>query len=157
MGHIISHKGVATDPEKIRCMESWPTPKTVRQLRGFLGMTGYYRKFIQRHGLISKPHTDLLKKDSIHWTEEADKSFKALKTVMTQAPVLALHDFSKPFILETDASGTGVGAVLMQNKKPIAFMSKALCPRNQALSVYERDFLAVIMAVEKWKSYLQGH
>lgn len=76
---------------------------------------------------------------------------------MMTTPVLALPDFTQPFILETDASGSGVGVVLMQQGKPIGFMSKTLCPRSQALSIYEREFLAVLMAIQKWRHYLMGH
>ncbi|KAL2245963.1 UNVERIFIED_CONTAM: Retrovirus-related Pol polyprotein from transposon [Sesamum indicum] len=157
LGHIISDKGVATDPQKVQCMEDWPIPTTLKALRGFLDLTGYYRKFIKGYRLLSKPLTTLLKKDGFLWNKEDEDAFNHLKIVMSTAPVLALPDFTKPFIVETDACGKGIGPVLMQEGRPIAYLSKALAPKNLGLSTYEKEFLALLLAVTKWKHYLQGH
>jgi hypothetical protein len=155
LGHIISGQGVATDPTKIQVVQHWPPPKDVKKLRGFLGLAGYYRKFIRHYGLLSRPMSDLLKKNTqFIWTPSMQQSFDSLKHALTTAPVLALPDFTQGFTVETDASGMGIGAVLMQKGHPIAYLSKALGVKDQALSTYE-ECLALVMAVSEWKSYLQ--
>lgn len=148
--------GVIVDPAKIKAMLEWPKPANIKALRGFLGLTGYYRKFIQHYGSIARLLTQLLKKDSFKWTDEADQAFLQLKHAMTQAPVLALLDFSKTFIIECDASGMGLGAVLMQDRRPIAYLCQALHVRNLILSTYEKEMLALVMAIQKWRPYLLG-
>lgn len=139
LGHVLSEHELSTDPAKIQAISSWLVPVNVKALRGFLGLAGYYRKFIRHFSLIAKPLTDLLRKDTLFiWTSLQQSAFEALKAALCAAPVLGLPDFSQPFHIETDASGTGVGAVLLQNGHPLAFISKALGPRNLGLSAYER-------------------
>ncbi|KAL0446254.1 UNVERIFIED_CONTAM: Retrovirus-related Pol polyprotein from transposon.6 [Sesamum latifolium] len=150
-------EGVSTDPSKIECMKTWPQPKIVKELRGVLGLTGYYRKFIKGYGIISKPLTELLRNDNFKWNDNATVAFEKLKQAITGAPVLALPDFTKIFVIEADACDKGVGAILMQEHQPIAYLSKALSPRNLGLSAYEKEFLAILQAVKKWKHYLVGH
>lgn len=156
LGHIISDKGVATDPAKILAVQQWPIPANLKDLRGFLGLTGYYRRFIHHNSLISRPLTQLLKKNTpFLWTPTAQTAFDTLKQALTSAPVLALPNFSKEFVLETDASDFGIGDVLMQDNHPIAFLSQSLSSRNAALSTYEKECLAITLAVGKWRPYLQ--
>lgn len=126
--------GVSTDPTKVAAIEKWPTPTNITELRGFLGLAGYYRKFIQGYGIICKPLFNALKKNSFFWTADQHEAFEKLKKIMTTTPVLALPNFSKPFILEADASGTGIGAVLMQEGRPISYLSKAIGPKTTTLS-----------------------
>ncbi|GJS05538.1 retrotransposon-related protein [Tanacetum coccineum] len=154
LGHVLSSKGVATDPLKIQAMAAWPIPQTIEQLKGFLGLTGYYRRFIKNYALISQSLTKLLKKNGFHWSEAAEIAFTQLKKAMMSFSVLELPNFEKEFVVETNASGTGIGVVLHQDSHPIAYLSKALAPRHQALPTYEKEFLAVIMALDKWKGYL---
>jgi hypothetical protein len=156
LGHIINGQGVATDPDKVAAIVHWPTPSNVKELRSFLGLAGYYRKFVRHFGVIARPLTNLLKKNSLFvWTPEHASAFATLKTSLSTAPVLGLPDFSQPFAIETDASAVGVGAVLLQCGHPLAFISKALGPRNQGLSTYEKEYLAILVAVDQWRHYLQ--
>ena len=125
------------------------------QIPGFLGLSGYYRKFIKNYGILSQPLTDLLKNDALfHWTPQLQTCFDNLKQALISAPVLALPNFHKSFTVETDASSTGIGAVLSQDKHPVAYLSKALGPKAQALSTY-KECMALIMAITKWKPYHQ--
>ncbi|XP_041024973.1 uncharacterized mitochondrial protein AtMg00860-like [Juglans microcarpa x Juglans regia] len=126
LGHIISGKGVQADPSKTLAMVQWPSPKTLKSLRGFLGLTSYYKKFIRHYGSIAAPLTSLLKKNSFHWDEAVAVAFEALKKAVSNPPVLNLPEFSKTFIIECDVSSIGMGAVLMQEGHPIAFYNKAL-------------------------------
>ena len=149
LGHVISSSSVSTDPKKVTDVTNWPTPTCVKEVRGFLGLAGYYRKFVKNFGVISKPLTNLLKKGEMFlWTSVHEEAFVALKQALTSAPVLALPNFQKPFVVETNASDKGIRAVLHQENHPIAFVSRALGPKNQGLSTYEKECLAILLAVD---------
>ncbi|XP_042035243.1 uncharacterized protein LOC121781586 [Salvia splendens] len=156
LGHLITDGSLKADPTKIEAMTAWPVPRTVKQLRGFLGLTGYYRRFIAQYALIVAPLTDLLKKEAFCWSPAADEAFLSLKEAMTKTPVLRLPDFEKPFCIETDASDSGIGAVLLQDNHPIAFYSKKLGPRRRVASTYHKELYAIVEAVQKWRQYLLG-
>ncbi|PRQ37125.1 putative nucleotidyltransferase, Ribonuclease H [Rosa chinensis] len=157
LGHIISAQGVAVDPVKIEIIRKWAKPKTLKGLRGFLGMASYYRKFVPNFGIIAKPLTNMFKKDSFVWSPEAERAFEELKLSMTTTPVLAQPDFDKEFVVECDASCLGIGVVLSQDKHPIAFLSKTLAHKYLGLSIYDKEMLAVVYAVQHWRPYLLGH
>jgi hypothetical protein len=137
-------------------MMDWPIPKKLKNLRGFLGLTGYYHKFVRNYGIIAPPLMTLTKKDAFSWTPEATKYFEQLKEVMCKAPVLTTQDFTKTFIVECDASGNGIGAVLMQEGRPLAFESRPLKGRDLHKPIYEKEMMTILHALKKWRPYLIG-
>jgi len=156
LGHTISAAGVAMDPAKVQAVSDWLTPKSARAVRGFLGLAGYYRKFVKEFGAIPAPLTALLRKEGFSWNAEAEAAFAALKTAITTAPVLALPDFGQPFVVECDASTHGFGAVLLQEAHPVAFFSRLVAPRHRSLAAYERELIGLVLAVRHWRPYLWG-
>ncbi|XP_024031524.1 uncharacterized protein LOC112094558, partial [Morus notabilis] len=125
---------VAANSSKIQAMLDWPSPRTIKELWGFLGLTGYYRRFGAGVGGIAGALTHQLKKDAFAWNSEAEEAFQCLKKAITEIPVLDLPDFSQPFVVESNASGFEVGAVLIQQQRPIAYFSQVLLARARTKS-----------------------
>ncbi|WVY94257.1 hypothetical protein V8G54_033345 [Vigna mungo] len=157
LGHVVANGCVAPDPTKVQAMVAWPVPSSLKALRGYLGLTGFYRKFVKGYAAIAFPLIELLKKGAFHWSSEAQRAFEALKTAMVGASVLALPNFSQPFILQTDASGATMGVVLVQDSHPIAYFSKVFCPRLTKALAYIRELHAITSAVKRWRQYLLGN
>ncbi|PHU07534.1 hypothetical protein BC332_24023 [Capsicum chinense] len=137
---------------------SRPVPTNVKELRGFLGLTGYYRRFVKGYEMVARPLTELTKKNAFQWLTSAENAFQFLKQALTTVPVLRLPDFTHPFVVECDASSEGIGApILLQDNHPIAYFSKGLSFSSHLKSTYDRKLLALVLALQKWKHYLLGH
>jgi hypothetical protein len=156
LGHVISEVGVAMDADKVAVVSAWPQPHSARGLRGFVGLAGYYRKFIRDLGLIAAPLTHLLRCDTFSWDKEAEDVFQALKRALTTGPILQMPDFNKLFIVDCDAPGVGFGAVLHQGVGPVAFISRPFAARHLKLAAYERELIGLVQAVRHWHPYLWG-
>jgi hypothetical protein len=136
---------------------NWKPPTTVRQIRSFLGLAGYYRKFILDFSRIAKPITELLKKEvKFVWSQKCEDAFHALRQHLTIALVLAQPDNSKPFDVYCDAFGIGLGCVLMQDNRVIAYASRALRPHEQNYPTHDLELAAVVHALKMWRHYLMG-
>ena len=163
LGYCVSAKGVATDPKKVTAIKAFPVPLDVRSLRSFLGLLSYYRRFIPNFSIIANPLFVLTRKDvPFQWTTECQESFDNLKDILTSATILAFPDFKEDFLLETDASGTGLGAVLSQKQpngqiRPIAYASRTLQSHEKNYGSTELEGLAVVWAVKHFRQYLYGH
>jgi hypothetical protein len=144
------------DPNKIKAITEWTKPKNISKLRGFLGLTGYYQRFIKNYAHLTTPLSNLLKKKSFKWDNNAEDCFETLKMFMSSTPVLETPDFTKPFIVECDASRIGIGAVLMQDGHPITFESQKLNRKEELKSAYNKEMLAIMHALAKWRQYLLG-
>lgn len=161
LGHLITDKGVEPDPEKIRCVKDHPTPRNVVEIKQFLGLSGYYRRFIKDYSRISKPLTSLLKKNvPFEWTIEAQTAFDMLKEKLINAPILQYPNFEKEFILTTDASQFAIGSILSQGipgqDLPVAYASRTLNKAEQAYSTTEKELLSIVWAVKHFRPYLLG-
>ena len=163
LGYVVSNAGVCADVDKVRAVQDFPRPQNLKQLRSFLGLASYYRRFIPKFSQVAAPLYALTKKDAPYqWNSSCQDTFEQLKQKLIQAPVLAFPDFSKHFILETDASGVGLGAVLSQEQedgrpKPLCYASRTLQAHEKNYGISELEALAVVWAVKHFRVYLFGH
>lgn len=161
LGHVISADGLSVDDSKIQAIQQWPTPKCSTDVKAFLGLASYYRKFVQHFAHIATPLNRLTATTtSFSWTDEANKAFTRLKEVMCHPPVLQLPDFSCPFVVNADASEYAIGATLSQDHghgiRPCAYFSRQLQKPERQLGTYDREALAIINALKTWSIYLDG-
>ncbi|KAG7594102.1 Integrase catalytic core [Arabidopsis thaliana x Arabidopsis arenosa] len=157
LGHIISDQGVSVDPEKIRSIKEWPRPKNATEIRSFLGLAGYYRRFVKGFASMAQPMTRLTGKDTkFQWSEECEKSFSELKSMLTSAPVLTLPEVDEPYMVYMDASIMGLGCVLMQRGRVIAYASRQLRKHEGNYPTHDLEMVAVVFALKIWRSYLYG-
>nr|CAD40090.2 OSJNBb0012A12.12 [Oryza sativa Japonica Group] len=157
LGHVISAGGVAVDPSNVEFITNWKQPKTVSEIRSFLGLTGYYRRFIENFSKIAKPMTRLLQKDvKYKWSEECEQSFQELKNRLISAPILILPDPKKGFQVYCDASKLGLGCVLMQDGKVVAYASHQLRPHEKNYPAHDLELAAVVHVLKIWRHYLFG-
>jgi hypothetical protein len=161
LGHIVGRDGVRMMEDKVKAIADWPQPKNVRDVRAFLGTTGYYRKFVKDFSRIAAPLSELTKESvKFSWGPEQAESFRKLKQALQEGPVLVLPDPNLPFVVHTDASGFATGAVLQQDQgkglQPIAFMSKKMIDAETRYPVHEQELLAIINSLSNWRHYLSG-
>jgi hypothetical protein len=158
LGHIISADGVKVDPEKVKAVSEWKQPMNVTEIRSFLGLAEYYRRFIEGFSKIARPMTALTQKGKeFKWTEACERSFQELKTRLTTAPVLTLPDIHKDFVVYCDASRQGLGCVLMQDKRVVAYASRQLKKHEENYPTHDLELAAVVHALKIWRHYLIGN
>ncbi|GJS49890.1 putative reverse transcriptase domain-containing protein [Tanacetum coccineum] len=157
LGHVIDNKGIHVDPAKIESVKDWASPKTPTEIRQFLGLAGYYRRFIEGFSKIAKPMTKLTqKKVKFEWGDKQEAAFQLLKQKLCSAPILALPEGSEDFIVYCDASKKGLGAVLMQREKVISYASRQLKIHEKNYTTHDLELGAVVFALKIWRHYLYG-
>ena len=157
LGHVVSKHGVQPDSSKIKAIMEWEPPKSVTEIRSFLGLAGYYRRFVKDFSLVAKPLTNLLRKNvAFQWTDACQQSFDELKHRLTFAPILALPSGDGGYVIFADASGNGLGCVLMQNGKVIAYASRQLKIHEINYPTHDLELAAIVHALKTWRHYLFG-
>jgi hypothetical protein len=158
LGHVLSAKGIAVDPSKVKDILEWKLPTTVHQVRSFLGLAGYYHRFILDFSKIVKPITSLLKNDTrFDWSSKCNKAFEQLKVLLTTTPVLAQPDIEKPFDVYCDASSSGLECLLMQKGRAIAYASRQLRRHEEHYPTHDLELAAFVHALKIWRHYLLGN
>ncbi|GJW25649.1 putative reverse transcriptase domain-containing protein [Tanacetum coccineum] len=157
LGHVIDSQGIHVDPAKIESVKDWASPKSATEIRQFLGLAGYYRRFIEGFSKIAKPMTKLTqKKIKFEWSDKAEAAFQLIKQKLCSAPILALPEGNEDFIAYCDASIKGLGAVLMQREKVIAYASRQLKIHEKNYTTHDLELGAVVFALKIWRHYLYG-
>ncbi|KAL1203462.1 RNA-directed DNA polymerase-like protein [Cardamine amara subsp. amara] len=155
LGFVVSSQGLKVDEEKIKAIQEWPTPTTIGHVRSFHGLASFYRRFVQNFSTIAAPLASVIKKDvAFKWGPAQEEAFNKLKDSLTHAPVLVLPNFNKTFEIECDASGTGIGAVLTQEGKPVAYFSEKLHGASLNYPIYDKELYALVRSLETWQHYL---
>ncbi|KAA3465687.1 DNA/RNA polymerases superfamily protein [Gossypium australe] len=155
LGHVVSAEGIRVDPRKTEAVLDWKLPKSVAEIRSFLGLAGYYRRFVEGFSLIAAPMTKLLRKGvPFVWTEKQQESFDKLKKILTEAPILIQPEAGKEFTVYCDASHTGLGCVLMQEGKVVAYASRQLRPHEVNYPTHDLELATVVFALKIWRHYL---
>jgi ribosomal protein L31 len=157
LGHIVNSESIRPDPKKVEVVQNWPVPKNVHEVRSFLGLANYFRKFISHYSEVAAPLTNLTKKSHAWaWTGKCQDAFEKLKHLLTKAPLLRTPDESKTYRVVTDASDIGLGGVLLQEGHPIAYESRKLNSAEQNYTTTKREMPAVVHALRVWRCYLEG-
>jgi hypothetical protein len=157
LGHLVGRDGVRVDPRKVDSVMQWPVPKDVHQIRAFLGLANYFRRFMQGYSTMVAPLTSLTKKDMVwDWSPECQRAFEMVKQALTNAPVLALPDPDADWEVVCDASLEGIGCVAMQNRRPVAYESRKFSPAERRYHTTDQELAAVVHALKTWRCYLEG-
>ena len=162
LGYLISAEGIEMEPSRIEAVSSWPTPKSVHDIQVFLGFANFYRKFIKGYSKIASPMTALLSKGTpFNWGSAADSAFQQLKNSFVSAPILKHFDHLQPAILEADASDEALGGIVSQYDEngilhPCAFHSRKFNPAERNYEIYDKEMLAIVECMDKWRYYFEG-